>query len=107
MLSLLAKHDCVETIPEDSGFSIGYYEDLIKKRLKEGNITPTKNNELLLGETLNSAFKEVKTRKSCMYCKVPMLTRIQSLKNRIMMVSNQVAVRGRRFVDWRPREYIA
>lgn len=98
MLSLLAKHDSLEQIPPDAEFSVDYYEKLIEKCKNEGRINPTKNSELLLGETLNNTFKEVKSRKACMYCKAPMLTRIQCLRNRIMMVTNQVATRGSRCV---------
>lgn len=98
MLSLLAKYDSVDAVSEDNGFSINYYEELIENHIKDGDILPTKNSELLLGEIFNNAFKEVKTRKVCMYCKEPLLTRIQCLKNRIMMVTNQLAARSSRFV---------
>lgn len=75
---------------------MAYYEELMERQREEGGHYPTKNTELLLNEAMNTVFKEIKARKVCMYCKEPMYTRIQALKNRIMMVTNQVAARSRR-----------
>lgn len=95
IMSVISEHGSLENLPEDACFSINHYEELIQQRLSEGNNFPTKNSHLLLTETLNNIFKEIKTRKQCMHCKTPMLYRIQSLKNRIMMTTNQVAKRNR------------
>lgn len=95
MKSLILKHGSLESIPQETGFSVNYYEQLIQKRLAEGNIFRTKNTELLLSEALNTVFKEIKARKACMHCKKAMYTRIQALRNRIMMVTNQLVARER------------
>lgn len=95
--TLIAKHGSLDDIPEEANFSLTYYEELIKKRLEEkGNSLSTKSTELLINVALNTVFKEIKTRKACMHCKTSMYTRIQALRNRIMMVTNQLAARDSR-----------
>lgn len=95
MMSLISKYGSMDNLPEDVDFSFKYYEDLIAKHRRDGDIFPTKNSELLFNETLNNVFKEIKSRKACMHCKSPMFNRIQCLKNRIMIVNNHVTTKGR------------
>lgn len=86
MKELFSKYENVANIPEEESVPIYEYEDLVRNICKD-DICETKNTEIMRTEALDSIFKHVRTRKSCMFCRKP-VQRMQSLKNKIIMSVN-------------------
>ncbi|KAL3272242.1 hypothetical protein HHI36_022725 [Cryptolaemus montrouzieri] len=86
ILTLVAKYESLDKIPEDSLRPINKYDKMARGTLEtlDGKYIVSKNTETLRIQFVSGIFKMVKQRKTCLYCRKP-LDRIQGLKNKVIL----------------------
>ncbi|CAH2001248.1 unnamed protein product [Acanthoscelides obtectus] len=91
MMELISTHQSYEKIPEESIQPVLKYEKLADEMIGvlKGNILSTQNVETLRNQFIYKTLRDVKARKTCMFCKRH-IDRIQALKNKIILSARKL-----------------